>query len=316
MSDDMENTVLISLIIPVYGVEPYIGEFARSVFGQSYPHIQYIYVNDGTKDRSMEIVKEILYKEFPNREKQVVFVDKENGGLPAARRTGLDYVKGDYVYNVDPDDWLSPDAVAKIAASIAATESDIVYFNYVKEYANRSKPKREGVYGIADKERYIRDMYNHKAYGTLCNKCIRYSLYAENDLFYPLYGYAEDCCMSVQLVGHAKSIAYIDEDIYHYRKGNPNALTRQGVKKRKREYAMNFLALYEKYREVPVGANPVAAIVDEILLQAGWYSVCYGLGLFGEYPYLAKAVRNARVRMRSELPLLLQLFVKFVALFK
>ena len=79
---------------------------------------------------------------------------------------------------------------------------------------------------------------------------------------------------------------------------------------------MNFLALYEKYREVPVGANPVAAIVDEILLQAGWYSVCYGLGLFGEYPYLAKAVRNARVRMRSELPLLLQLFVKFVALFK
>ena len=177
MSDDMENTVLISLIIPVYGVEPYIGEFARSVFGQSYPHIQYIYVNDGTKDRSMEIVKEILYKEFPNREKQVVFVDKENGGLPAARRTGLDYVKGDYVYNVDPDDWLSPDAVAKIAAAIAATESDIVYFNYVKEYANRSKPKREGVYGIADKERYIRDMYNHKAYGTLCNKCIRYSLY-------------------------------------------------------------------------------------------------------------------------------------------
>ena len=312
----MKNTVLISLIIPVYGVEPYIGGFARSAFGQSYSHIQYIFVNDGTKDRSMEIVKDILEKEYPNRKEQVVFVDKENAGLPAARRTGLDYVKGDYVYNVDSDDWLSSDTVAKIVAAIKETESEIVYFNYVKEYANRSKIKREYAYSTAEKKKYIRDMFNHKAYGTLCNKCIKYSLYAGNKLFYPRYGYAEDCCMSVQLVGIAKSIAYINEDIYHYRKSNPNAMTRQGAKKRKREYAMNFLALYEKYREVPADENPVVTILDDILIRAGWYSVCYNLGLFKEYSYLAKAVRKTKLNMNSEVPVLFQLLLKFITLFK
>lgn len=311
----MENTVLISLIIPVYGVESYIGEFARSVFAQSYPHIQYIFVNDGTKDRSMEIVKEVL-AEYPNRKEQTVFVDKENAGLPAARRTGLDYVKGDYVYNVDSDDWLSLDGVAKIAEAIAETGSDIIYFNYVKEYAGRSKIKREHAYGTEEKKGYIRDMFNHKAYGTLCNKCVKYSLYTDNELFYPHYGYAEDCCMSVQLVGLAKSIAYINEDIYHYRKGNPDAMTRQGAKKRKREYAMNFLALYERYSKMPAVENPVVTILDEILMRAGWYSVCYNLGLFEEYPYLAKSVCKAKLRMHSEVPVLFQLLVKFVALLK
>ena len=311
----MENTVLISLIIPVYGVEAYIGEFARSAFAQSYPHIQYVFVNDGTKDRSMEIVKEVL-AEYPNRKEQVVFVDKENAGLPAARRTGLDYVRGDYVYNVDSDDWLSVDGVAKIAEAIAETGSDIIYFNYVKEYANRSKIKREHAYSTDEKKRYIRDMFNHKAYGTLCNKCVKYYLYKDNELFYPHYGYAEDCCMSVQLVGLAKSIAYINEDIYHYRKSNPDAMTRQGAKKRKREYAKNFLALYERYSKVPVCENPVEAILDEMLMCAGWYSVCYNLGLFKEYPYLAKSVCKAKLSMHSEVPILFQLLVKLVALFK
>ena len=122
--------------------------------------------------------------------------------------------------------------------------------------------------------------------------------------------------MSVQLVGLAKSIAYINEDIYHYRKSNPDAMTRQGAKKRKREYAKNFLALYERYSKVPVCENPVEAILDEILMCVGWYSVCYNLGLFKEYPYLAKSVCKAKLRMHSEVPILFQLLVKLVALFK
>lgn len=312
----MSTPVLISIIVPVYGVEKYIAEFSRSVFGQSYPHIQYIFVNDGTKDRSIEIVKEVLEKEYPHRQEQVVFVDKENGGLPAARKTGLEYVKGDYVYNVDPDDWLSDGSIAKIAEAITATGCDIIYFNYVKEYQNRSSRKCEREYGISEKDRYVRNMYNHKSYGTLCNKCIRYSLYSDNDLFYPDYGYAEDCCMSVQLVGLAKSIAYINEDVYHYRKGDPHAMTRQGIKKRKKEYIMNFLSLYEKYRNVPVISNPIASIMNDILMQAAWYSCLYGFRLFEEYPYLACELRKVKVRTGSEVPMLLQCFLKIVSFLK
>ena len=123
--------------------------------------------------------------------------------------------------------------------------------------------------------------------------------------------------MTMQLVGMAKSIAYLDEDVYHYRKGVATAMTGQQRRKRKREYALNFINLYENYRDVPADVNPVACVFDVILIQMGWYSIFYRLDLFKEYPWLAKAVRGAKIRgCGSDVPILAQIFTKLVALFK
>ena len=93
-------------------------------------------------------------------------------------------------------------------------------------------------------------------------------------------------------------------------------MSRKAVRKRKREYALNFLDLYEKYRDVPIEKNPVAVIFDDILMQAGWYSIFYRLGLFEQFPYLAKGVRKAKIHRGTDVPIVSQLFTKFVALFK
>lgn len=306
------NIVTISLVVPIYGVEQYIAEFADSVLGQSYPYIQYVFVNDGTKDASMEVLERVIDERYSHRKEQIVIVNKANGGLPAARHTGLQHATGDYVYHVDPDDWLSENAIALIAAKIQETGSDVVYFNYVKEYATRSSVKREKLYDVHSKKDYIRGMYNHKAYGTLCNKCVKRSVYTENNLYYPKYGYAEDCCLSVQLIGNASSISYLNEVLYHYRKSNPHAMTSQGLKKRKREYAENFLNLYEHYLDAPV--NPVSCIVDDILLQAGWYSIIYKLSLFKQRSYLSMQIRKARMHFGTDVCVVAQLFTKLCAL--
>lgn len=174
----MKN-ITISLVVPVYGVEKYIAEFARSVFSQSYQHVQYIFVNDGTKDNSIEVLNNVIDNEFPSLRDNIIIVSKENAGLPAARKTGLEYVTGDYVYHVDPDDWISPGSFQAIADIAAKTDADVIYFNYVKEYENRSSVKKEREYAIDQKSEYVRNMYNHKSYGTLCNKCIRTSLYRQ-----------------------------------------------------------------------------------------------------------------------------------------
>ena len=93
----MNKDIVISLVVPVYGVEKYIAEFARSVFSQTYPHVQFIFVNDGTKDNSIQVLNDVIDNEFPALRDRIVVVDKKNGGLPAARKTGLEYVTGDYV---------------------------------------------------------------------------------------------------------------------------------------------------------------------------------------------------------------------------
>lgn len=313
----MNNPITISIIAPIYGVENYIVEFAESLLSQSYPHIEFIFVNDGTKDNSMELLDELITAKYEHLRPQIKIINKPNGGLPAARRSGLEHATGDYIYHVDSDDWISAGSIEKIAKKIAETNADIVYFNYVKEYPTRTSVKKERKYKSDAQKEFVRNIYNHRSFGTLCNKCVRHSLYLDNTIHTPKYGYAEDCFVSTQLVGYSKSVAYLDENVYHYRKGNPNALTGHKRRKRKHEYALNFIDLYLKYRDIPAEENPVNCIFDDIIMQAAWYSIWYRLGLFKEFPWLAKAARSAKIRGGgSDVPIIAQLFTKFAVLFK
>ena len=85
----MKQTVTISWIVPVYRVEKYIGRFAESVFGQSYPHIQYIFVNDETDDSSVDILKALIEARYSHLIEKILIVDQPHAGLPAARKTGM-----------------------------------------------------------------------------------------------------------------------------------------------------------------------------------------------------------------------------------
>lgn len=312
----MDKKPTISVIVPIYGVEKYIANFAESLLSQSYPHLQFVFVNDGTKDSSMEILDKIIEERYSHLRPQITIVNKENGGLPAARRTGLEYATGDYIYNVDSDDWLAEGALQKIADKIDETDCDILYFGFIKEYASRRSYKRQREYTAQTRQNFVKDMYNHKAAASVWNKCIRRTLFEQHTIYTPRYSHAEDCYLMTQIVGNATKIVYLDEMLYHYRKDNPNAMTRNAVRKRKREYALNFLDLYEKYCDVPTEQNPVAVIFDDILMQVGWYSIFYGLNLFKEYPYLAKAVRRAKMHCKTDVPLIAQIITKIVALFK
>lgn len=313
----MNRPLTISVVAPVYGVEKYIGKFAVSLLSQSYPHVQYVFVNDGTKDASISILNSVIDSDFPHLRDKVLIVDKENGGLPAARRTGMEHVTGDYVWHVDPDDWIEEGALCRIADCIRENDfPDFVYFDFFKEYPGKVRHKTERQYSAAGKETYIRAMYNHRSFGCVWNKCVKRSVYEDNQVYFPLFSYAEDTYLTTQLAGYSASFCHLDAPLYHYRKGNPDAITRQNRKKRRREYALNFLDLYQKYRDVPSDINPVSVIFDDILVQAGWYSIIYGLDLFRIFPWLSDAVSKARIKGGSDVCLLAQLIAKVTAFLK
>lgn len=112
----------ISVIIPVYGVEKYIRKCLESVVNQTYKNLEIIVVNDGTKDNSMEIVKEYLF------DKRIKIINKENGGISSARNAGLEIATGDYISFVDSDDWLELDLYKKLMVDL--NDEDIIIFNY------------------------------------------------------------------------------------------------------------------------------------------------------------------------------------------
>ncbi len=306
----MDTPLTISLVAPVYGVEKYISRFAESVLGQSYPHIQFIFVNDGTKDRSIDLLNGLIDSKYPLLKERIIIVDKENAGLPAARKTGMEYVTGDYVWHIDSDDWIEPDAVKKIAECAVQTGADLIYFNFYKEYAEHTKLKVESDYGIEDKDEYLRAMYNHRSYGCVWNKCVKTDIYRRNDVRFPQFSYAEDTFLMTQIVGYVRSIHHLDEALYHYRKDNPQAITRQNRSKRRTEAVRNSLALYQLYKDVPSDKCPVSVIFDDIFYRSGLYSIMYGLELFNEYPFLSEKIAGASLRCRSDVWIPVQMMLK------
>jgi len=281
----MERQPLVSVIVPVYGVEAYIGQCARSILAQTYPHLECIFVNDGTPDRSMEILADVV-KEFPER--NVVVVNKENGGLPRARWSGLEVATGEYIMHVDSDDWLEPDAAARLVEEALRSDADLVYCDFWKEYGHRHKLDHERTYTVQNKARWMKRLYDNGAYGYVWCKFAKRSLY--QDMFVPRYNMHEDIVFSTQLIWRASRIAQLSVPLIHYRRTNSSSATRVAKAKRRIQSARNILDLCKN------GGPEVAAVRKEIIRKAAWNAFRYDRSLFEEYPFL-----------REEAPLILRL---------
>ena len=116
----------VSVIVPVYGVEKYIERCDRSLFEQTLEDIEFIFVDDCTPDKSIEILKNVL-EDYPLRKKQVLIISHEkNMGLPIARQSGLKVASGDYIIHCDSDDWVDTTMYEKMYNKAIEDGSDVV----------------------------------------------------------------------------------------------------------------------------------------------------------------------------------------------
>ena len=264
----------VSVIVPIYGVEAYIGLCAQTLLSQTYPDIEFLFVNDGTPDRSMEILRDIL-RQFPAR--QVKVLNLENRGQALARVAGLEEASGDYVWFVDADDWVEPDAVERMVDKAQQTRADIVYFDFWKEWPGRRKLDRERPYTAASRDKYMRRLFRDGAYGYLWNKFIRKSLF--KGLFFPRYNMHEDVVLVTQLLSKAKVLAQLSVPLVHYRRGNAGAATKAPKLRRRGAMARNYLDMYEFYRNLP-GPNLLDTVQDDLMLRAAWVGYTLDRSLF------------------------------------
>ena len=119
----------VSVIVPIYQVEAYLPRCLDSILAQTFTDYELILVNDGTKDRSMEILEALIEEKFSHLRPRIVIGNKENGGLPSARKAGLEVAEGEYILFADSDDWLELNAVERVMAEAERTDADaqIIY---------------------------------------------------------------------------------------------------------------------------------------------------------------------------------------------
>lgn len=120
-------TGVISVIVPVYNVKPYLDRCIGSLLSQSYPELEIILVDDGSTDGSDEICEG-----YARQDSRIKLIHKPNGGLASARNAGLAVAQGTYVAFVDSDDWVLSNHFQRMAEIIAQEQPDIIRTGYQK----------------------------------------------------------------------------------------------------------------------------------------------------------------------------------------
>lgn len=135
----VETDPLISVVIPVYNVEPYVGRCLETVLGQTYQHLEIIVVDDGSTDSSGRICRE-----YAAADSRIVVIRQENGGLSAARNTGIHYAHGKFITFIDSDDTVQKDMIAYLYHLVAKYECPMSLCCLTTVFTGKDKRKEVG----------------------------------------------------------------------------------------------------------------------------------------------------------------------------
>ena len=220
----MEMKPLVSILVPVYNVETFIERCARSVFVQTYTALEFVFVDDGCTDSSMTILNRVI-DDYPCHKQHVIVIHhSQNRGLAAARNTAVASCSGDYIFHVDSDDWIEPDAVEALVKRQQETDADIVY---TSGYYKHGKETQE-IYchgWSSDKESLLANILQDKATICMWSKLINTKLYSDNGIVCDERGsFYEDFQTLSRLVYYARSIVRLDAFVYHYNRQNSSSL--------------------------------------------------------------------------------------------
>jgi len=204
---------LITVIVPVYGVEPYLRKCVDSIVAQTYTNLEIILIDDGSPDNCGKICDE-----YAERDKRVMVVHKENGGLSDARNAALNIMRGEYVAFVDSDDWVLPDYVKDMHENMARYESDISLSGTVYVYENNRRDmvlainNTDGLY--TQKEAVEKLFYQKGIYPSACSKLYRAELF--KNIRYPKGKLNEDSATTYKIFCLCEKISFSKASNYCY----------------------------------------------------------------------------------------------------
>lgn len=209
----------VSIIIPVYGVEKFIERCARSLFEQTLDDIEYLFIDDCTPDRSIEVLKRVL-EEYPSRKQQVVIHRMEqNSGQAIVRKWGMLNATGDYVIHCDSDDWVDKDMYYTMYKKAISGKYDIVRCNFVRVSGKKEQICDEiPIEYYSDNHRLVSSALLGESLTSLCDKLVDKRLL--RNIIYPINNMYEDAAIVIQLFVASQKVGYIPRAFYKYRQNS------------------------------------------------------------------------------------------------
>ena len=210
----MENLGKISVIVPVYNAEKYVARCVDSILSQTYPYLEVLLINDGSKDNSLSLCRALAQKD-----ERITVLTQQNGGAASARNAGLRAMTGDYVMMADADDYLVPDACETMIRAIG--QNDLAIAHFYLDLGNISTPK--GLLDgdrVLDEDEFLAELVKRPGSFYFCalwNKIYRADVIRGLSLtFDPFCDWGEDFIFNLRYDSAVHSAALVQKPIYHY----------------------------------------------------------------------------------------------------
>lgn len=261
--------IVVSLIVPIYGVEQYISKFLEYLLPNLRTGVEVILVDDGAKDKSGIIAHEFAIK----YSKYVTIIHKENGGLSSARNAGLEIAKGAYVAFPDPDDYLEPEYTKTIIDAVQKyNEPDMILIDYYSVVNGRAERRTVKNFkeGFISKEDFLNEITIDKdVQSHVWSKFIKRKFY-EGRKFDKFVKVMEDALLLTDLCLELNEIVYIPKALYYYVIRESSLTTSASVDDIIKTYHIK-KNRYEKYKAVVKHISIASVAVSAyVICQMKW----------------------------------------------
>lgn len=200
---------LLSIIIPVYNTEKYIGQCIDSIIQNDISNVEIIIIDDGSTDKSLKIIKK-----YANRYHQINVYKEKNKGVSVARNKGLQYSKGKWIWFLDSDDTIFPDALRYIKNEISRFDFDILIFGFC-QYENKIVDLKDSA--AINKFQAMESLLQPRYASYPWNKIIKKKL-INNTIVFPVNMiYTEDLATMYKIYERAEKIRISSSQLYFYR---------------------------------------------------------------------------------------------------
>lgn len=218
-------SVLISAIIPVYNSQEFLEECIKSLRCQSLKNIEMIFINDGSSDKSLDMLKR-----HAKNDSRIKIIDQKNSGPSLARNKGLDIAQGEYISFIDSDDWIDKNMFEEMYKAAKDGNSDVV----ICDMKIISKDDESYVTGLhypiknlnkrVIKEIIFKELLSNSQFNSMANKIFRNYIIKENNirLDKDIY-YAEDWLFNIEFFKKATKVSYVNKAFYYYRRGHESS---------------------------------------------------------------------------------------------
>lgn len=226
----------VSVILPVYNVEQYLKECTESIINQTLKDIEIIFINDNSPDKSFEILKE-----YAKNDNRITLLTQKNYGAGVARNAGLDVARGEYLYIMDSDDVLVPNALERLYSEAKASNLEMIMFNCYL-YDNKTKEKEIRPWSL--KKEFIpnKKIFSYKEFAEnifntspswAWNKFFKKDFIDRNNLIFQDTSHTNDAYFACMALVLAERMSIINEPLILYRTNQTNSLTSMETRNKK-----------------------------------------------------------------------------------